>query len=179
MQKRVTSILLVVCMWIASPAAARTNAPIPGTGTLQMDDAAWKRLQRLDPGSRLKITVGNTAAVERYLVQLNESELIVLNLTAKKLPRRQLLQMAADNPAWVAGTSKTMYKDNNLRIGPDGVFVKDQKIAELAEVVEHIPRGQISSVAKANFVCAVGDGTTICLGHRFDTTGNASARLSV
>jgi len=46
-------------------------------------------------------------------------------------------------------------------------------------VAEQIPRGQITSVAQADVVCAVTEGTTICPGHRFHTTGNAFARLPV
>jgi hypothetical protein len=147
MQKRVTSTVFVVCIWLALSAAG-TNAAVPGTSVPQVDAAAWKRLQRLDAGTRLKIAVGSAEAVERYFVQLNDAELVVLNLTAKDLPRRQLLRMAADNAAWIAGTSKTTYRDNSVRIGPEGVFVKDQKVAELAAVVEWIPRGQITSVDK-------------------------------
>jgi len=147
MQKRVKSIVLVVCAWLALSVAG-TNAAVPGTSVLQVDAAAWKRLQRLEVGTRLKITVGTAEAVERYFVQLNDSEIIVLNLTGKNLPRRQLLRMAADNPGWIADTSKTTYRDNSLRIGPDGLFVRDQKVAELAEVVERIPRDRITSITK-------------------------------
>jgi hypothetical protein len=117
--------------------------------TLHVDDVVWKRVQRFDVGTRVKVTIDGAAAVERYFVQLSDTELIVLNLTAVNLPKRQLLNMAIDNPAWMVGTSKTTYRDNNLRIGPDGVFVKDQKIAELTQVVERIPRGKVTSLAKA------------------------------
>ena len=46
--------------------------------------------------------------------------------------------MAADNPAWIAGTAKTTYRDSDLRLGPDGVFLKDKKLADLSQVVERI-----------------------------------------
>jgi len=147
MQKRVKSIVLVVCAWLALSVVG-TNFKKKGTSVLQVDAAAWKRLQRLDVGTRLKITVGTPEAVERYFVQLNDSEIIVLNLTGKNLPRRQLLRMAADNPGWIADTSKTTYRDNSLRIGPDGLFVKDQKVAELADIVERVPRDRITSITK-------------------------------
>ena len=51
-------------------------------------------------------------------VQVSDST-VVLNLTAPSLPKRQPLNMAVDNPAWIAGTSKTTYRDNSLRIGPE------------------------------------------------------------
>ncbi len=87
--------------------------------------------------------------VERYFVLLNDTEVILLNLTAVDLPKRQLLSMAADNPAWIAGTAKTTYRDSDLRLGPDGVFLKDKKLADLSQVVERIPRNRVTSITKA------------------------------
>jgi hypothetical protein len=104
--------------------------------------------ERFDPGTRVLVTVSGAAPAERYFVQSDDNELVVLNLTAGNLPKRQLLNMAIDNPAWIAGTSKTTYKDNSLRIGPMGVFVKDTKVAELNEVVEHIPRSSLTAIVK-------------------------------
>jgi len=112
------------------------------------DETMWKRVQRLDPGARVKITLEGAAPVERYFVQVNDTKLIVLNLSAPDLPKRQLLNMAIDNPSWIAGTSQTTYRDNSLRIGPDGLFVKDKKVAELNQVVEWIPREKVAAVQK-------------------------------
>jgi hypothetical protein len=149
MQTLVKPVVFLVWMSIGASAVAGTNASLAGTSSLiEVDAATWKRLQRFDPGARLKVTVSGADAVERYFVMADEKELIVLNLTAANLPKRQLLNMAADNPTWIAGTSKTTYRDNNLRIGPDGVFVKDRKLAELADVVERIPRERIAEVIK-------------------------------
>jgi hypothetical protein len=112
------------------------------------DETMWKRVQRLDPGARVKITLEGAAPVERYFVQVNDTKLIVLNLSAPDLPKRQLLNMAIDNPSWIAGTSQTTYRDNSLRIGPDGLFVKNKKVAELNQVVEWIPREKVTAVQK-------------------------------
>jgi len=148
MHKLVKAVAFFVWMLVGAVAVSGTSARPPGTSTLQAGTTDWKRFQRLDPGARLKLTIGTAAAVERYFVQLNDSELIVLNLTTRNLPRRQLLRMVADNPGWIANTSKTTYRDNGVRIGPDGLFVGDQKMAELAEVVERIPRDRITSITK-------------------------------
>lgn len=110
------------------------------------DDVPWKRVQRMDPGSKLTVTVDGAAPAERYFVQLSESELVVLNLTSAELPKRQLIEMAKDNPEWMAGTAKTTYRDNNLRVGPDGVFVKDKKLCNLDDLVVHIPRAKVTAI---------------------------------
>jgi hypothetical protein len=111
-------------------------------------DAIWKRAQRFDVGTRVTVTVAGGAPVERYFVLVDSVELVVLNLSMPGLPKRQLLNMAIDNAAWMAATYRTTYKDNNLRVGPDGVFAKDKKLAELDQVVERIPRESVVSISK-------------------------------
>ena len=115
---------------------------------LRADGSMWKRVERFGPGTRVKITIEGATSAERYFVRLNEGEVIVLNLTTPNLPKRQLLNMAIDNPAWIAATSKTTYRDNNLRVGPEGIFVKDKKVAELNQVVEWIPRAKVMAIEK-------------------------------
>ena len=116
---------------------------------LHADEALWKRVQRLDPGSKVKVTVEGAQAAERYFVKANDTELIVLNLTAPDLPKSRLIEMTRDNPGWMANASKVIYKDNSIRIGPEGVFNKDRKVCDLATVLERIPRDKVSAVDKA------------------------------
>jgi hypothetical protein len=150
MQRLVKPIVVVTWLSLGAPAFAGAHTTLDGIHLpLTADQAMWKRVRQFDVGTRVKVTVGTSPAVERYFVLLSETELVVLNLTAENLPKRRLLGMATDNPSWIAGTSKTTYRDSDLRIGPDGVFVKDQKVAELGQVVERIPRERITSVTKA------------------------------
>jgi len=134
MQKVPRIISILICLLVAS-------------ASFGADDAVWQRVQRMDPGTRIVVTAGG-ATGERYLVQLSDTDLVVLNLTAPDLPKRQLINMTIDNPAWMAGTDKTTYRDNNVRVGPEGVFVKDKKIAELNQVVERIPRDKVTAIQK-------------------------------
>ena len=119
------------------------------TRAASVDEATWKRVGRLEAGTKLTISVNGAAPVERYLVQATDTELVVLNLSSTELPKRQLLNMTRDNPAWMAGTAKTTYRDGAVRVGPDGVFEKDKKVAELGAVVEHLARDSVSDAKKA------------------------------
>jgi hypothetical protein len=124
-------------------------AALLGTNALvHADEALSKRVRRLDPGTRVKIAVDGAAPMERYFVKATDNEVVVLNLGAEGLPKGQLVSMTKDNPDWMANTSKAIYKDNSVRVGPDGVFVRDKKVASLADVVEHIPMTKISDVQK-------------------------------
>jgi hypothetical protein len=134
MKKLVTTIGFIASAYVATSAFAAG------------DDSQWKRVQRMDPGTRITVTVDGAAPAERYFVQLSDTELVVLNLSAPDVPKGHLLSMAKDNPEWMAGTSKAIYRDNDIRVGPDGVFVKDKKVAELAQVVEHLPRARVNAI---------------------------------
>ncbi len=122
-------------------------AAVLGTNVLlNADEALWKRVQRLDPGSKVKVTVEGARPAERYFVQLNSTDLVVLNLTAPEVPKTRLIEMTRDNPEWMANAGTAIYRDNSIRIGPDGVFNKDRKVCELATVLERIPRAKVSDV---------------------------------
>jgi hypothetical protein len=156
MRKIVSRIVLIGCAATAASSAtagttavAGTKLAFRGTGAppdTSGTDAMWKRVRRLEPGARITVTVSGAAPASRYFVQLDDAELVVLNLGAPSLPARQLLNMAIDHPDWMAATGKTIYKDNSLRVGPEGVFVKDKKVAELGQVVEHLNRSRVSDV---------------------------------
>jgi hypothetical protein len=116
-----------------------------------LDDptAVFKRAKRLDAGTRVTVTVsGGAAPFTRYFVLIDSVELVVLNVDAPGLPKRQILNMAIDNPSWMAATHRTIYKDGNVRVGADGVFVKDKKLAELKDVVERIPRERVGECSR-------------------------------
>jgi hypothetical protein len=136
MKKVVSAACIIASLFVAASASAG-------------DDSQWKRVQRMDSGTRITVTVEGATPVERYLVQLTDTELVVLNLSAPDLPKGHLLSMAKDKPDWMAGTAKAIYQDNGLRVGPDGVFVKDKKVADLAQVVEHISRTRVIAVTKS------------------------------
>lgn len=103
----------------------------------------YKRAKQLAPGMRVTVTVTGATPVERYFVLIDTVELVVLKLDAPGIPKRRLLGMAIDNAAWMAATYRTIYKDNDVRVGPEGVFVKDRKVCELKDVVERIPREKV------------------------------------
>ena len=124
-------------------------AAVFGTSVLlNADEALWKRVQRLDPGAKVKVTVEGAQPAERYFVQVNATDLVVLNLTKPDVPKTRLIEMTRDNPEWMANAGTAIYRDNSVRIGPDGVFNKDRKVCDLASVLERIPREKVTDVEK-------------------------------
>jgi hypothetical protein len=131
-----------------APAADSVIAEAHLSAALDDPTAIFKRAKRLEPGALVSVKITGAEPVQRYFVLLDSVELVVLNLSIDGLPKRQLLNMAIDNAAWMAATSRTIYKDGSVRIGPDGVFVKDKKVADLKDVIERIPREKVEELVR-------------------------------
>jgi hypothetical protein len=98
----------------------------------------------------LVVTVKGSQSGSRYFVLADDSALTVLNLTEPTLPptsRRVLRDMAAHHPEYFAAiqTAGTFGQDN-VRVGRDGLFVADRKIADLAQVVQTIARNEVVEI---------------------------------
>ena len=130
--------------------SAVESAAVEAYLSTALDDptVVFRRAKGMNPGTRVTVTVIGAAPVERYVVLLDSVELVVLNLSLEGLPKRQVINMTIDNAAWMAATSRRIYKDGDVRVGPDGVFVKDKKLADLRQVVEHIPREKVVSILR-------------------------------
>jgi hypothetical protein len=83
-------------------------------------------------------------------VAADEFALIVLNLAHPALPpesRRVLRDMASQHPEYFAAVQKSgTFGQDDIRIGRDGLFVANSRIADLEEVVERITRNDVSEI---------------------------------
>jgi hypothetical protein len=83
-------------------------------------------------------------------VAADELALIVLNLTQPGLPSgamRILRDMASQHPEYFVAVQKSgTFAQDDVRIGRDGLFVADQRIADLEQIVESIARSDVSEI---------------------------------
>lgn len=113
--------------------------------------SAWASVRRLAPGTEVTVTVRGSQSGKRHVVSASDSVLTVLNLTDPSLPdaaTRALLSMAANRSEYFAGaqTGGNFLFDKSVRIASDGVFVADQKVADLGQVVETIARTDVVEI---------------------------------
>jgi hypothetical protein len=96
------------------------------------------------------VTVGSSPPGRRYFVVSDDSGLTVLNLTAPGLPPasiRVLRSMASRNPqSFTAVQTSGTFVEDSVRVGRDGVFVADRKVADLGQVVETIARKDVTEI---------------------------------
>jgi len=131
-------------------AAAEPIGGEAGQQSGKLADANWSRVRKLAPGTEIIVTVKGSPVTEWYFVAANESDLTVLHLTDPSLPvaaRDILRDMAAIHPDYFAVADKRgSFVNGAVRVAPDGVFVADRKVADLAQVVEIIAQSAVAEV---------------------------------
>jgi hypothetical protein len=132
---------------IAREAARLTTVQQVGKPT----NSDWACVRRLVPGTEVTVTVRGSQPGTRYVVLADEYGVTVLNLTNPTIPpaaKSVLPEVASHHPEYFTAAQKggTFVLDKNVRMGPDGVFVADRKIADLAELAERIVRDDVVQV---------------------------------
>jgi hypothetical protein len=132
----------------------------------------WSRVGTLEPGTEVILTVQDSQPVKRYFLSADDSTLTVLTLADSVLPSaaaRVLRGLASQHGGWLTGTERGEFVNGNVRVRSDGVFVADQKVADLAHLVERIARLQVAELRLASpgghpVAKSVGIGAAIGLG---------------
>jgi hypothetical protein len=107
----------------------------------------WPRVRRLAAGGEILVTTSASQSLARYYVQADDDELTVLNLSRPTLSpdaRRVLLDTLSHHPEVFGPVPQVR---SQVQVGPDGVFVAGQKVAELQEVLQRIARGDVLEIA--------------------------------
>jgi hypothetical protein len=110
----------------------------------------WSRVVQLAPAVEVVVTTRGSQPHNRHFVAADEFALIVLNLTHPALPpesRSVLRDMASRHPEYFAAVQKSgTFAQDDVRIGRDGLFVANSRIANLEEVVERVTRNDVSEI---------------------------------
>jgi hypothetical protein len=110
----------------------------------------WSRVGQLAPAGELVVTTRGSQPRSRHFVVADELGLLVLNLTHPALSpesRSVLRDMASQHPEYFVAVQKTgTFAQDDVRIGRDGLFVADRRIADLEAVVERIARNDVTEI---------------------------------
>lgn len=135
-----------------SPAAAKIQGTRSPTSTADQRagrpaHSNWSRVRRLEAGTEIVVVRNRIALPHRSFVRADDTELTILNLTDRTLPPaavKMLRALMANHPAYFVRQHSVV--DGNIRIGPAGLFVADRKVAEFGQIVEFIPRTDVTAV---------------------------------
>jgi hypothetical protein len=146
--------------------AVRLAAAHGSSPALQHDDvqqvaktgrADWAGLRNVAPGNAVDIVVSTMGAdghsapiLTRYFVSADDSSLTVLNLSDPALPAaaaRALRQIASQHRGFLDGAVRGgTFIVGDVRLAAAGVFVSDQKIADLRDIVETTARTEVLEI---------------------------------
>ena len=132
---------------VIAPEAARLG----GDPQTQAFDNGWSRVRKLAPGTVLIVTMTGSELTTRYFVSGDESHISVLNVNGPDLPapaKDVLRQVASTHPSYLpaAQRGEQFLLEHRVRVGPDGVFVADRKVADLAHVLEEYRRQDVTEI---------------------------------
>jgi hypothetical protein len=123
------------------------------TSAAAADDTDWSRVRSLAPGTKVVVAVKGTPPGERQIVQVDEQVLTVVDAANPVLPESAvdgLQRAAAEHPEYfaVALQGGTVILGKGLRLQRDGVFINDQKVAPIAQIVERIARDDVLEITR-------------------------------
>jgi hypothetical protein len=155
-------------------AAVRLEPPVPPlAGDQDRDEASgWLRVEALQPGIEITLTVTGTPAVKARLLVASHDAVFVLKPGGPKLSGRvsgALIGVGSQWPAVFGGGGAYVLADG-VRVADGGVFDGRRKVADIAQAVQRTPREDVSEIRvpgqrNGNTVlAAVGAGAGFLLG---------------
>ena len=143
------SMLLVVCLTTgcATVNGPRDIADAPPGGPTLYD---WVRVRQLPAPAEITVSTGLFRAAPRLFVMADDSRVVALNLTNPSLTPdavRVLRAMAAQQPEVFSTLAAAgALEQDGVRVGREGVFVANRKIAAFDEIVETIARDDVIEI---------------------------------
>jgi hypothetical protein len=120
-------------------------SPVPATA----QEHDWARVRRLRPGTQLVISMIGLQPIRRSIVTADGSQLTTLNLDDWSLPTdvvRVLLKIASNHPEAFHAPYTGRFVDSDISVGPDGIFLRGRKIAELQHIAETVRRDDVDEI---------------------------------
>ena len=130
----------LISLFVAAPASAGQEPP---------KSADWQKAETLKAGTEVVLTVTGEQPTKVRFVYADETALLTLKPTARKLPAGVQTFLLDVGPKWssIINDGGT-YTFEPLRVSQDGIFDRDKKLADLADVVQQTPRAEVREILK-------------------------------
>jgi hypothetical protein len=135
--KRIVAVILIILL-VAPPASADQEVG---------KRLNWEQATRQKAGTEIMLTVADSPPAKVKLLFADDSILVTLKPDAPKLPGKlqgALLKVGPDWPVILNGAGN--FVRGHVRVSPEGIFDGDQKVAELAAVIQQTPHGDVRGI---------------------------------
>ena len=167
--KSAVSLVLIVCLVGTTYAAvgedpeglgpihrfiAQNAARLTSAQQTEVSDSEWRRVVTLAPGIPLIVTERDGRAHSGYLASTNESGITLVKLSGALIPSAAmpaLRDAVSAHPGYfvAAQQGQTFLLSGSVRLARNGVFVMDQKVADLNQLIEAIARTDVQQITSA------------------------------
>lgn len=144
---------IATCVIVAlASGCATVRGPIQLGSSLDgpSSETEWSRVRQLAPAAEVVITLKGSQARSRLFLAADESSVSVLHLGLAALSSeaaRSLRDIAVHDPERLVTLQKGgAFERGRVRIGRDGVFVDQRRIAAFDEVMETIARDTVTQI---------------------------------
>jgi hypothetical protein len=139
-------VLLLILSIILPAAAGAQDAVHEGSAT-----RPWPRVQALEPGSEIVLTVSHSPPVQRYVIAVDDDSVRVLNLSDAPIPgalAETLRSIASQHPEYFAQAADggTVVMDR-VRLTKTGVFIGDDLAVDWQRLVQTHARPDVAEIA--------------------------------
>jgi len=111
-------------------------APPTSAGQKHGKPIDWQKVQKLKPGTEIVLTATGGQPTKVRLLFADEATFVTLKATSPKLPGRVQDALFGLGSKWLGilneGQRQTV---DQVRVSQDGIFDRDKKLADLADLV--------------------------------------------
>jgi hypothetical protein len=137
---------------IAVPVGAQGPSVSAPPGAIH-GDASWWRVRAVDAGTEILVAVDGESPRACFFAIADENAVSVFHIddSLPSSPAREVLRRVArrhPDRILAAQLGARFVLEHDVRLGPDGVFVGTRHVADLGQLIEHIPRHSVRSITR-------------------------------
>jgi hypothetical protein len=123
----------------------------PTFAAAQSHTALWSNVRLLSPGARLTLSRRDTPARDVFLITVDDTEIVALNLpddlTVSRGVKRALIRTASEQPEQLLSirADRSMRISGLVVLSTSGLFDGDRKLADYALLIQHISRTDVDN----------------------------------
>ena len=109
----------------------------------------WGNVQRLKPGTEVIVRTANSGDVHRLFVSADRDSLVVMTLTSLHMSgsnKRRVRDIVIRNSPHLLVPQRAEFVNGDVRIMGGDIFVKSQRIAGIADVIERRGRADVQQL---------------------------------
>ena len=108
----------------------------------------WSRVRELQRGTEITLTVTGSPTATVVLLVANDLAVFVLKPTGPELPGHVNVALIGIGDQWpsIFNGGANYSETNGVRAAQDGIFDGNRKVADLAQVVQRVPREHVSEL---------------------------------